>query len=182
MLWCLLLDVVGFRVATALCAVLMCFLGLHMQVQTLDISRQAPGPRWTVQQWCLYWHDRRVEPFTGTRGHTHTHTHKRTRTQRRRRTDLCVCVRACVRVYVCVCHTCADADHDGWLAGLGAAGLMQSSQRGGGGGGPGGGASRAARQCSDVIAHISQGGSEGGEGQGIGDEDDEADSAFVHKG
>lgn len=42
-----------------------------------------------------------------------------------------------------------------------------------------GGQSRMRRQCSDVIAHISAGGSGGRE---AGDEEDEADSAFVHQG
>lgn len=25
---------------------------------TLDVARQAPGPRWTTNQWCVYWRER----------------------------------------------------------------------------------------------------------------------------
>lgn len=28
------------------------------QVQTFDVTKQQPGPRWTLRQWCLYWKDR----------------------------------------------------------------------------------------------------------------------------
>lgn len=37
----------------------MCaFLLVCVQVQTLDVPKQLPGPRWNVRQWCLYWKGR----------------------------------------------------------------------------------------------------------------------------
>lgn len=91
-------------------------------MQTLDISTQAPGPRWTLRQWCLYWRDRRVPPPPG----------------------------------------------------FGAAGGEQYTAGPWGGtvpGADGGGLG------SEVAAQLSSSSS-----RGIGDMDDEADSAFVHQG
>jgi hypothetical protein len=36
---------------------------LDREVQTLDVSKQAPGPRWTLAQFCLYWKDRKIPPL-----------------------------------------------------------------------------------------------------------------------
>jgi hypothetical protein len=33
---------------------------LDKEIVTLDVSKQAPGPRWTLRQWFLYWRDRKV--------------------------------------------------------------------------------------------------------------------------
>ena len=33
---------------------------LDREVVTLDVSKQAPGHKWTLRQWCLYWRDRKV--------------------------------------------------------------------------------------------------------------------------
>jgi hypothetical protein len=32
------------------------------QVQTLDVGKQLPGPKWTMRQWCLYWKERLALP------------------------------------------------------------------------------------------------------------------------
>lgn len=31
---------------------------MDLQVHTLDVPKQLPGPRWNVRQWCLYWKGR----------------------------------------------------------------------------------------------------------------------------
>lgn len=49
----------GLRCATTLCD----HDALPPQVLTLDVSSQAPGPKWSVRQWCLYWRDRQVQPL-----------------------------------------------------------------------------------------------------------------------
>eukprot|EP00198_Chlamydomonas_reinhardtii_P007175 XP_001696511.1 predicted protein [Chlamydomonas reinhardtii] len=33
-------------------------LGEDREVLTLDVDKQAPGPKWTLRQWCLYWRER----------------------------------------------------------------------------------------------------------------------------
>ncbi len=33
---------------------------LDREVQTLDVSKQEPGPRWSLRQWCQYWCDRKT--------------------------------------------------------------------------------------------------------------------------
>ena len=34
------------------------FRSCSTQVLTLDVDKQAPGPKWTLRQWCLYWRER----------------------------------------------------------------------------------------------------------------------------
>eukprot|EP00798_Chlamydomonas_sp_ICE-L_P006192 gene6192-2810_t len=43
--------------------------GEDLEIHTLDVKQQAPGPKWTLRQWCLYWRDRKAavlhSPATG---------------------------------------------------------------------------------------------------------------------
>ncbi|GFR43327.1 hypothetical protein Agub_g4397, partial [Astrephomene gubernaculifera] len=48
-------------------------LGEDREIQTLDVAKQAPGPKWTMRQWCLYWKERQTlgphpEPHPGAAG------------------------------------------------------------------------------------------------------------------